>query len=238
MSKVAEELQDPDQKRLLTKRIFFHVAPKYDFVTKALSFFQDSSWKKELFSFVPSTINGPILDCACGTGDLLLNSFYHFKNNMILGIDLQPMMLQLAQKRVPSAVHVSLQDLHSIAVKDKTIGLITGGYALRNAPDINIFVEQAQRILYSGGIGLFLDFTRSPNKLIAFCHWVLLKFWGSMWGLLLHRDMNIYGYISDSLRKFPDRKQLHRIFQAHGFEIVRSELRMFGMIELLMVKRV
>ncbi len=45
------------------------VAPKYDVVTRVLSFGNDGLWKRRLLAMLPARITGLVVDIACGTGD-------------------------------------------------------------------------------------------------------------------------------------------------------------------------
>ena len=40
-----EYLHDPTRKKYLNERMFSVIAPRYDFVTRALSFSRDTGWK-------------------------------------------------------------------------------------------------------------------------------------------------------------------------------------------------
>ena len=56
-----------------TSSFFEEVAPKYDFVTKALSLGRDAAWKRQLVRLCLKEMGTPrCVDLACGTGDVSL----------------------------------------------------------------------------------------------------------------------------------------------------------------------
>ena len=61
--------------------------------------------------------------------------------------------------------------------------------------------------------------------------------WAGFWGLLLHRNHEVYGYIAESLQGFPDRVRLRDIFRDKGFTVMASRLYFFGITELLVVRK-
>ena len=92
-------------------------------------------------------------------------------------------------------------------------------------------------MLKPGGVAAFLDFSKSSGSLPQYLEYWILKVWAGFWGIVLHRNQEVYGYIAESLRRFPDRGALRRMFQEKGFTVVTSRLYFFGITELLVVKK-
>ncbi len=65
----------------------------------------------------------------------------------------------------------------------------------------------------------------------------LLKIWTGFWGLLFHRNHEIYAYIAESLRRFPDRDELRLVLRKAGFSEVASRRYFFGFMELLVIRK-
>jgi ubiquinone/menaquinone biosynthesis methyltransferase len=224
-------------RRTYTAKIFSIAAPVYPMVTRALSFFRDTAWKKTLVAALPALNNGTILDIACGNGDIALACAPRFPGSTVVCADVSPAMLA----RFPAAKRrnsrLTLQDMHALAIQTSSIDICTGGYALRNAPDLAATVAEIARVVRPGGVAAFLDFSRDPRAPVFLVHLMLLRIWGGLWGLLLHGNPRIYGYIAESLARFPDRKLLRALFAAHGFSEKNSCLRMFGMIEIVVFEK-
>jgi ubiquinone/menaquinone biosynthesis C-methylase UbiE len=52
-----------------------------------------------------------------------------------------------------------------------------------------------------------------------------------MWGLIRSGNADTYGYIADSLARYPRRADLHRLFREHGLQIIEAQVHFLGVIE-------
>lgn len=52
-----------------------------------------------------------------------------------------------------------------------------------------------------------------------------------------HRNHEVYSYIAESLRRFPERARLRESFRDKGFTVGSSRLYFFGITELLVVRK-
>jgi demethylmenaquinone methyltransferase/2-methoxy-6-polyprenyl-1,4-benzoquinol methylase len=232
------KFREADNKRAFNLRLFDEVAPAYDRVTAWLSFGQDAVWKRLLVRTLPEIPRPAILDLACGTGDIALALTARFPAGRVVGLDLNPTMLACARNR-PGIERVSLQlgDMNHTGFKAHEFDIITGGYALRNAPDLKSTLAEIHRVLKPGGRCAFLDFSKSPQWFVQKLSLGLLKFWGGLWGFVMHGNPDIYAYLAESLRHFPDRVQLRRMLAAAGFRNIASQVLFFGFIELVVFEK-
>ncbi len=237
-----EILGHPETKREYNRRLFSTVAPRYYLATRLLSFGRDQAWKRTLVGMCAEALPAQprrILDIACGTGDLTLALSSRFPETEVVGVDLNPHMLAEARRRRESApqsdglVHFMEGDMTTLPFPDGSFDLVTGGYALRNAPDLAAALGEIRRVLVPQGVLGILDFSRSPRPAVAALSRALLSFWGNLWGIVLHGDGGVYGYIARSLAHFPDRKSLARLLSRAGFPRLTRKLRMFGMLEVI-----
>jgi ubiquinone/menaquinone biosynthesis C-methylase UbiE len=66
---------------------------------------------------------------------------------------------------------------------------------------------------------------------------MLLKFWGGFWGLLLHRNPQLYTYIAESLKLYPDRNVLKQLIIKLGFTNIRSRKHFLGFAETIFFQK-
>jgi ubiquinone/menaquinone biosynthesis methyltransferase len=234
------DLKNSGSKKEYNEKLFDIVAPRYDAVTRVLSFGRDRSWKKMMIGMLPSLENPVCLDIACGTGDISLLLLKKYGRADVTGLDLNGEMLSIAGKRTADSgglLRFEIGDMSDIRKNGGTYDIVTGGYALRNAPDIGRTVAEIFRITKTGGTCAFLDFSKSGNKFIRAVQLFFLKFWGSVWGILFHGNPEIYGYIADSLKLYPDRKTLKGLLEKNGFRDIGSKLLFFGFIEILIFRK-
>ncbi|MEI6563590.1 MAG: ubiquinone/menaquinone biosynthesis methyltransferase [bacterium] len=238
LSRIRADLSDPGRTRLLNRQLFTLVAPRYDLATRCLSLGRDAAWKNRLVASLPERPTPVCLDLACGTGDLSRRLVEKYPAGTIIGLDLTEAMLAQARQQAPSpGVHYRVGDMGHTGLADNSVDIVTGGYALRNAGDLQEALQEVFRVLKPGGIAVFLDFSKPPHpRLQRLCH-TLLKLWGGAWGWVLHRDARVYAYIADSLARYPDRRQLAALFNKSGFRNLRTRHAFAGLIECLSAEK-
>ncbi|WP_319560101.1 class I SAM-dependent methyltransferase [Marispirochaeta sp.] len=234
----------PESKREYNRRLFSPVAEVYSGITRILSFGRDAAWKRKQVSLLPEIPDPRILDLACGPGDLSFLFAARYPSARISGIDLNSDMLDRASanlSRMPGniqeRVDFSLSDMNELSFKDGEFDIISGGYALRNSPDLGRTLAEIHRMLKPGGYAAFLDFSRSRWKLVGRLQLDLLSFWGRLWGRVYHGNPEVYGYIAESLKSFPDQADFLRLLGDYGFSPVHYIPRMFGMIRITVVRK-
>jgi demethylmenaquinone methyltransferase/2-methoxy-6-polyprenyl-1,4-benzoquinol methylase len=230
-------LSDPERKRTYNRLLFEEVAPRYDRITRLLSLGRDAAWKRWMISRLPQDQIGSVLDLACGTGDITSALRDAYPQAGVTGVDLCPDMLEIARERYPDGLHFLEADMSDLPMEDGTLDLVTGGYALRNAPDLQQTLAEIHRVLRPGGRLAVLDFSAPAQPLLRKIQSVLLWLWGGWWGLVMHGNPAVYAYIARSLDRFPARPDLHRQLEAEGLPVQESRRFMFGMIEVFICEK-
>ena len=231
-------LRTPAAKREYNELLFAEVARRYDLVTRALSLGRDQAWKRALIDSLPTGGTPVCVDLACGTGDIAFALAQRYPRGSVCGIDLTPEMLQIARdkNRFPN-VTLELGDMHHLPFPSDSVDIVTGSYALRNAPSLTVALQELHRVLRPGGTAAFLDFSKSPRWLPQRLSYSVLYVWGAFWGLVLHRQPAVYAYIAKSLWQFPDRVALRQELSNVGFAEVFSRQFYFGTLEMITVSK-
>jgi len=224
--------------------LFTPVAQVYSGITRVLSFGRDAAWKEKLVSLLPEIPEPRILDLACGPGDLSFLLALRYPSARIQGIDLNTDMLDRAASnlarmpgKIQERINFSPGDMNELPFKDGEFDIISGGYALRNSPDLGRLLDEIHRMLKPGGYGAFLDFSRSSRKGLGRLQIGLLSFWGRLWGRVYHGNPEVYGYIAESLKSFPDQAEFLRLLESRGFSPLQYLPRMFGMLRITVIRK-
>lgn len=235
---IGRQIDSPEKKRDFNRRHFTTAAGRYDIATRCMSLGRDQSWKTRLVAVLPE-IPAPIcLDLASGTGDVALLLGARFPRGLVTGIDLTEEMVTLARHRNRLAnVNFACGDMMDTGFADASVDIVTGSYALRNAPELTLALQEVRRILKPGGYAAFLDFSKSGGPVLQNLQYLLLKTWCGLWGTLLHANPTIHAYIADSLKQFPPRNTYHEKIRELGFDLVSSRLFFCGMLELLLIRK-
>lgn len=231
-------IDDPVRKRQFNEVLFTEVAGKYRFVTRALSLGRDARWKRRLVELLPRLQRPRCLDLACGTADITFALARRYPTGSILGLDLCNAMLVRAQAANHHAnVDFVQGDMCACPVASESLDVITGGYALRNAPSLDGVLNEVFRTLRPGGTAAFLDFSKPPGRAAQRLQYLLLLGWGGLWGRVLHRNAEVYAYIAKSLQRFPDRDAFHSLLEGRGLQIQRIQRLYGGMLEITVAQK-
>ncbi len=231
-------IHQAEGKLFFNRQMFSTIAPRYDFITRVLSFGQDMSWKNRLVSDLPDSKNAHCLDIACGTGDITFLLAAKYPTGHIVGLDVTEPMIDYAKERNTfSNITFTLQDMCKTNFTDGSFDIVTGGYALRNAPNLEQALIEIRRVMKPGATAAFLDFSKPPNRFLQKTKGMLLKFWGGFWGLLLHRNPQLYTYIAESLKLYPDRIALKQLITKLGFTNIRSRKHFLGFAETILFQK-
>ncbi|MBF8259087.1 MAG: ubiE 3 [Actinobacteria bacterium] len=186
--KAREWLDVPERKRTYNERHFAEAASRYDVATRMMSFGQDAAWKRALVGALPGLPYPVCVDLACGTGDVAFLLAGRYPGGVVKGVDISAPMLAIARDRnsFPN-VRFERGDMCDLPFPDGFADVVTGGYALRNAPDLREALAEVHRVLKPGGVAAFLDFSNPGRPLFRLLQYLLLRLVRSL-GILPPRD--------------------------------------------------
>ena len=218
---LVEHVSSKEKKLLYANKLFQTIAPRYDFITAFLSYGMDKRWKRRLVAMAAAGEADMALDIACGTGDITFAIAERVSRGLAVGLDLTQGMLDIAeQKRKKAAagnVAFHRADIMRMPFADETFDCVTGGYALRNVPDIAGALAEIKRVLRPGGRLFSLDFGHPGNALYRSLYLDYLTVAGSALGLALHGDADTYRYIAETLKRYPGQRGVMALMTEAGF---------------------
>jgi len=219
-----------EKKQRYANRLFETIAARYDFFTAFMSYGMDRGWKRELIRMLDSKGGETTLDIACGTGDITFMTAKQLTTGHAIGLDITQAMLEIAERkrreRATGNVCFHRGDIMHIPFADQTFDCVTGGYALRNVPEVAGALAEIKRVLKPGGRLLSLDFGHPANRLYRRAYLRYLTIVGSVVGLMMHGDADTYRYIPETLKLYPGQRGVCQMMQAAGF--VDTGFREFG----------
>lgn len=239
---LARAFDSPEAKLAYNRRLFTTIAPRYDFITRLLSYGQDARWKRRVGEIVRAEAPaGRALDLACGTGDIALASAADDRD--VVGLDLTLAMLTKAEGRRQTAeagkaaVAWTCGDMTRLPFADASFAVVTAGYGLRNVPVLGAAVSEIARVLKPGGIFVSLDFNKPESRLMRAVYLGYLTAVGSAVGLALHGDADTYRYIPHSIRRYPGARGVAALLSGSGFADVRIEPKLGGLMTIHIARK-
>ncbi|HZS62451.1 MAG TPA: ubiquinone/menaquinone biosynthesis methyltransferase [Gemmatimonadaceae bacterium] len=224
-------MSDPALKQQFVTPMFDIIASRYDEFTRVFSFGLDRRWKAQLLAELSPYVGDKTeaLDLACGTGDLAFA--LAAKGARVTGIDASPRMIDEAKRR-SSSVNFVVGDMTALDVPDRSVDVVTAGYALRNVPDYHRALQEIARVLRPGGRLLTLDFYRPENIIWRRAFLAYLSAAGNIVGWLWHREPVVYGYIAHSVDHYISATDFNNALNQTGFTVEQVHRELLGGIAI------
>jgi demethylmenaquinone methyltransferase/2-methoxy-6-polyprenyl-1,4-benzoquinol methylase len=225
-----EHISSKEKKQRYANRLFETIASRYDFFTAFMSYGMDSGWKRKLVEMLRLAGDEAALDIACGTGDITFAIARRLNSGRVTGLDITAGMLDIAERkrRERQVANASFHrgDIMQMPFADETFDCVTGGYALRNVPDLAAAVTEIKRVLKPGGRFFSLDFGHPQNRLYRWAYLRYLVVVGSAVGIAMHGDADTYRYIPETLKLYPGQRGVREVMDRAGF--VETGFHQFG----------
>lgn len=212
------------------RAMFGSIAPRYDFVTRILSYGMDHRWKRAGVARAALPEDALVLDLAAGTGDFSRLVRERLPNARPIAVDITERMLQVA--RAQGLRDGVCGDATTLPFSDSTFDCVFIGYGLRNFPNLTTSLAEIARVTRAGGLLVSLDFFLPPNRAFRELYLRYLYTQGAVWGIALHRNPRTYSYIADSLRDFVSIQELSSLLRGMGYEQVDTQEFILGGIGL------
>jgi demethylmenaquinone methyltransferase/2-methoxy-6-polyprenyl-1,4-benzoquinol methylase len=202
----------------LMRAMFSTIAPRYDFLTRMLSYGMDRRWKKLGVARAALPANAMVLDLASGTGDFTKLVQEKLPQARSVAVDITEGMLRLA--RGQGVAEAACADATLLPFADGSFDCVFIGYGMRNFPDLKKSVREIERVTRPGGMMVSLDFFMPANRVFRELYLGYLYLQGAAWGLVLHGRPRTYTYISDSIRNFTTVGDFSTLLEQMGYSNV------------------
>jgi len=239
-------LDAPERKQGYVNTMFDIIAPAYDTFTTLFSFGMDKIWKNELVGLIKPHVrlDADLLDLACGTGDLAYALARLAPRGRMLGIDASPGMIAMANRgmaermaAITCAVRFEVGDMCSLQLPDVSQDLVSVGYGLRNVPKLDDAISEIARVLRPHGLCACLDFSLPEPGWWRVIFLRYLQVMGNVYGLAMHGEADVYGYIARSIERFVGWRELSRRFEAHGLTVLEARPKLNDGVCLHLVRK-
>jgi demethylmenaquinone methyltransferase/2-methoxy-6-polyprenyl-1,4-benzoquinol methylase len=201
--------------------MFATIATRYDLLNHLLSGNIDKRWRRIVAKTIVATLSqseAPVLDVACGTGDLSITLLEEGASR-VLGLDFcRPMLDIAASKALKTGFSLPLVegDALDLPFADRSFEAATIAFGLRNLTSVEAGFSELLRVLKPGGRVAVLEFSkpRASLRLIFRIYFTKLL---PLFGGLISGSKSAYQYLPDSVLRFPDQNELSILMTQAGF---------------------
>jgi len=212
-----------EEREKLIRRVFDKVAPRYDLMNDAMSFGIHRLWKQKLVRLAKPQANQMIVDLAGGTGDVAIKM--ERPDNLVLVAEPSLSMMKEGKKR--HTINCVASTGEQLALADNSVDTLTIAFGIRNMTHMGNALEEILRVLKPGGRVLCLEFSKPYKWLKPFydlySYLVIPRL-----GAWIAKQPEAYTYLIESIRRFPDQKEMKLIMEKHGYTDVSYSNLSFG----------
>ena len=209
-------------KSKLVNSVFSEVYQKYDFMNDIMSIGIHRTWKKNLIKWMKPREGSSLIDVAAGTGDIA-KLFYQKTNkkNKIICVEPNLNMMDMGEKKLKYIKNIkwSNSSAEKLPFKDNSFDYYTISFGIRNVTNINKSLNEANRVLKSGGRLMCLEFSKIENELL---HYIYKQYSKGIpfIGKYIVGSSNPYKYLVESIKRFPKQIEFKNMIEKAGFDNV------------------
>ncbi len=227
-----------EHKAAFVQQMFDHIAPRYDFMNRVMTFGRDQAWRRLLIKRAGIKPGAKVLDIATGTGDIALAAACAGAN-LVVAADFSRQMLTHASQKFLGQTHrhnrkltLASADGLSLPFPDNTFDAVVTGFSLRNVGNLDAFLREMARVTKFGGKVACLEITRPRSPFFRnFFSWYFGNVVPFM-GKLISGSREAYSYLPHSVAIFITPEELRVRLEDAGLNHAAFETLMCGTIAI------
>jgi demethylmenaquinone methyltransferase/2-methoxy-6-polyprenyl-1,4-benzoquinol methylase len=233
MEASARPQRDSEEFSSEVRGMFDRISGVYDLMNSAMTAGLHHQWRQRAVDRAQVGPGSDALDICCGTGDLALELRRRIgPDGRVVGSDFSEPMLELARRKSGEEslpVEFGWADALDLPYGDDGFDAVTIGFGARNLAALDKGLAEMARVLRPGGRVVILEITRPTREPLSsfYSLWFdrLVPLLGQVAG-----DPDAYSYLPESVRSFPEPRELAAKMDAAGFSEIRWLLLAGGII--------
>jgi demethylmenaquinone methyltransferase/2-methoxy-6-polyprenyl-1,4-benzoquinol methylase len=242
------------------REMFTRIAPHYDLLNHLLSLGFDIAWRNRVARRFAELLRQPgiqTLDLCCGTGDLALALAKRSRDQgqpagsaagpsagatQFFGADFaHPMLVRACEKAGVRGRDAAIGFLEADALRlpfaAESFDLVTTAFGFRNLANYAAGLAEVRRILRPGGSLAILEFAEPEGALFGAMFRFYFRRLLPRIGGLISSNSQAYGYLPNSVARFPTPAALAELLRQAGFSEVSFERWTGGIVALHTARR-
>lgn len=231
MRKEVKPFSSEGSKSQQVEKMFDEISHRYDFLNHFLSMGIDRSWRRKAIDLLKDIQPKSILDVATGTGDLAIEAL-RLNPDRIIGVDISEKMLEVGREKMweHGYKNITLQRGDSMALQfsDGEFDAVTVAFGVRNFENLEKGLREIKRVLRPGGKAVILEFSKPHVFPIKQLFGFYSKYILPLWGKLFSGSEAAYRYLPESVKHFPEGKEMKEILLKCGYKTADFKRLTFG----------
>lgn len=219
--------------------VFGRIAHRYDLLCDLFSLGIHRLWKRRVARVMAKEPWSQLLDCATGTGDIILRILNHKSlrhDQKIIASDISPQMLAIAQKRLmfsTASIEFRLLDAHHIPdISTETVDLYSISLGLKICERKRV-LQEAWRVLRPGGRLIVLEASNIPWSWLQRTYLLYMNLCMPVIGwIATGGDSSAYKYLLRGIENFPTAEAFGLELASLGFKEISFERMSLGIVAI------
>ena len=223
--------------------VFGRIAARYNILSDLFSIGIHRLWKRRVARLIARESWSQLLDCATGTGDIILRVIHRKKlepHQTIIASDISPQMLAIAQQRLKSETKIVFQvlDAHSIPeIATASVDLYSISLGLKICEREQV-LQEVMRVLRPGGRLVVLEASNIPWTWLHDLYLKYMHICMPVIGWIATRgDTSAYKYLLNGIEKFPSAEALADEILSLGFVDVSFQRLSLGIVAIHVARK-
>ncbi|GAB6124754.1 ubiquinone/menaquinone biosynthesis methyltransferase [Humidesulfovibrio idahonensis] len=216
--------------------MFGRIARWYDFLNHTLSLGLDIYWRWRLARVALPKPGGVVLDLAAGTMDVSLALIRQYPDIRVAAVDYTLPMLARGMQKLEGGpgerILPAQGDGRKLPLADESVDAATIAFGIRNIRPRMAAHQEVLRCLKPGGRFCILEFGTGRRKVWGGLYNFYLNSVLPGFGRLISGDRAAYRYLAETIREFPDERQLSQELMDAGYARVFHVAMLSGIVYL------
>ena len=236
MDKVSFGFEDvaPEEKTRRVGSVFSRVASNYDLMNDVMSGGLHRPWKDLFVRRIGPRAGEHILDMAGGTGDIAFRMAR--RGAEVTVADITREMLDVGVERARAqgidGLVWSQQNAEELEFEDRSFNAYTIAFGIRNVTRVQQALDEAYRVLKTGGRFFCLEFSQTRWPGFADLYERYSRAVVPRIGRAVAGDAASYRYLVESIERFPDMETFAAMIRRAGLSNVKAEPILGGLVAI------
>lgn len=213
---------DLDKRPAQVAAMFDRVAGRYDLLNDVLSAGQDRRWRRAVADAVDAAPGELVLDLAAGTGTSSRSLISTGASCVACDFSLGMLAVGARRPRAggPGKVAFTAGDALRLPFRAGAFDAVTSSFGLRNVADVPAALAEMRRVTRPGGRLVICEFGHLRSRWLDALYARALAVTLPAVARTLSRAPAAYGYLAESIRQWPDKRELADLIRAAGWSAI------------------
>jgi len=224
-----------DRKPAEVSAMFDKVADRYDLLNDTLSLGMDRLWRKAVARAVGAAAGDLVLDLAAGTGTS--SRAFTAAGARCVACDFSLGMLRVGAGQPAPLLKFVAGDALALPFRDGAFDAVTISFGLRNVADTGQALGELLRVTSPGGKLVICEFSHLPARPLNALYEQYLTRVLPLVARRLSGNAEAYDYLAESIRDWPDQRELAGRIVAAGWSAVTWKNLSLGVVAVHQARR-